>query len=100
MSRKDRPVEYAVQNIIDCLNARKVKATYGAVAGILGCIPQDVGRCLGERRREASWIVNKETGKPTGYDCSQIHKDVCDAKMIADSEELKKLLDEHSHISN
>ncbi len=63
MSRKDRPVEYVVQNIIDCLNARKVKATYGAVAGILGCHPRDVGRHLGERRKEASWIVKKKDRK-------------------------------------
>ncbi len=56
------------------LNSRKQRATYGAVAGIVGGIAQGLmnGR---PKTHEYSWIVAKSGGRPTGYTNSQIHPD-------------------------
>ena len=62
--------------IIRWLNERKVRATYGAVAAVLGVRPQSMGARLGPHSLEASWIVNASTSLPTGYESSEIHQDV------------------------
>jgi hypothetical protein len=62
--------------IITFLNDNRVRATYGAVAEILGVIPQSMGARLGPRHIEASWIVSAETGLPTGYSPTEIHPDL------------------------
>ena len=86
-----------LDDILDYLNTEKVRCTYGAVAGLLGIMPISVGSRLGERRREASWIVNGETGRPTGYTPEQIHRDLDMSlgKPITDPQELERLVDEH-----
>ena len=62
--------------IILFLNENKVRATYGAVAEILGVVPRSMGARLGPRHPEASWIVNADTGLPTGYSPTEIHPEV------------------------
>ena len=37
------------------------------LGGVLGISPRSVGRALGARCPEASWIVAKKTEQPTGY---------------------------------
>ena len=89
-----------LDDILDYLNTEKVRCTYGAAAGVLGIIPISVGRQLGERRREASWIVSKETGRPTGYTPEQIHQDLSMSrrKPIAEPEKLERLVNEHRRL--
>ena len=45
------------QAILDALNREKIRATYGAVADVLGIPAGSVGQILGMRRPEASWVV-------------------------------------------
>jgi hypothetical protein len=59
-----------LDDIVSYLNAAEVRATYGAVAQLVGGIAQSIGARLGGlagRRREASWVVNAKTGMPTAY---------------------------------
>ena len=65
--------------IVRFLNEEKVRATYGAVADLIGGIARGVGARLTaiySMSPEASWVVNAETGRPTGYDQSQWHPDL------------------------
>jgi hypothetical protein len=55
------------------LNGEQVRATYGAVAEVLGVIPRSMGALLGPRRPEASWIVSAENGLPTDYSPDEWH---------------------------
>jgi hypothetical protein len=48
-------------DIIRFLHQERVRATYGAVAGVLGVVPQSMGARLGPHTIEASWIVNAKT---------------------------------------
>ena len=66
-----------ISKVLRFLNEAKIRATYGAVVEALGDVPgRTVGAMLGDRRREASWVVNSDTGEPTGYERSQCHPDL------------------------
>ncbi len=77
--------------IIRFLNQAKVRATYGAVARVLGVVPQSMGARLGPHTIEASWIVNAKTGWPTGYAADEIHPDLTsNPEIITTSEGLRR----------
>ncbi len=59
--------------VLQFLNAEQVRATYGAVGELVGVSPRNVGALLGDRRPEASWVVNAADGVPSGYDADQVH---------------------------
>jgi hypothetical protein len=61
----------SLEEIVDLLDQHGRRATYGAVAAIVGQSPRSLlkGR---ERGRRFSWIVNRETGLPTGYADDQL----------------------------
>ena len=61
-----------LDQILDCLNRKRVRATYGAVGAVIGRPVRGVGSALGDRTRRASWVVNARTGRPTGYARSQL----------------------------
>ena len=65
-----------IEHILEALNKQKIRAKYGAVGQVLGIHPRNVGKLLGQRRPEASWIVSAETGKPSRYPASECHKDL------------------------
>ena len=48
----------SIDDILSYLNAVHVRCTYGAVGEAMGVPAQSVGGLLGERRKEASWVVN------------------------------------------
>jgi hypothetical protein len=59
-----------LDDIVAYLNAAQVRATYGAVAQVLGGIAQSIGARLGGvegQRPEVSWVVNAKTELPTNY---------------------------------
>ena len=63
-----------IEEILEYLNAACVRCTYEAVGEIIGVPPQSVGGSyLGEPRPEASWVVRKDRGEPTGYNPDQKH---------------------------
>ena len=81
-----------LDEIVDQLDQQGQRATYGAVARLLGHSPRSLlkGR---ERGRRFSWIVNRETGLPTGYSDDQIDPRVKDSgAIISDYTELDRWL--------
>ena len=61
----------SLDQIVDMLDQHGQRATYGAVARLVGHSPRSLlkGR---ERGRRYSWIVNRETGRQSGYAEDQI----------------------------
>jgi hypothetical protein len=69
-----------LRGVVARLDAQKQRATYGAVAGLVGVLPRGL---MGRRPKgiEYSWVVAGTTakglrrGRPTGYTIDQIHPD-------------------------
>lgn len=87
-----------LNEIVGYLNAAQLRATYGAVAELVGGIAQSVGDRLGGvagRRPEASWVVNSETEMPTGYLPEQWHPALRQSShVIRNGDELWQRLEE------
>ena len=93
----------SLDGIVAQLNERKQRATYGAVAYLVGVLPRGLmsGR---EKGYTDSWVVaatrsdGSRRGWPTGYTKNQIHPDcyrqICEGtdKIIEDAEDLKQWL--------
>lgn len=72
-----------IEIILTFLSRERVRATYGAVGEAIGGVPgRAVGSMLGDRRPEASWVVNSETGLPTGYERGERAPDLTDNPTI------------------
>src|SRR5262245_58997268 len=65
--------DVSLDEILRFLNHEHVRATYGAVAEVLGVVPRSIGAQLGARRPEASWVVNASNGVPTDYSEDEWH---------------------------
>lgn len=78
--------------ILRCLAKHQMCATYGAVAGVYGGSARSIGNSLGERRPEASWVVNDTTLEPTGYKPSERDPLSLRAKVITTAHDLQRLL--------
>jgi hypothetical protein len=61
-----------LEQIVEALSRHEQPATYGAVAGLVGRPPKSlmVGR---PRDPKHSWIVERRTGRPTGYAPEELH---------------------------
>ncbi|NOI30541.1 hypothetical protein [Vibrio coralliilyticus] len=81
-----------ISKILDYLNETEVRATYGAVAEVLGVLPRSVGQqFLGEKRPYASWVVREDTGLPTDYSEEQLHpKLLCKKSLIKSGAVLRR----------
>ena len=75
-----------LDEIVDLLDQHGQRATYGAVARLLGQSPRSLlkGR---DRGRRFSWIVNRDTGLPTGYADDQIDPRLRDSGPVIDSDD-------------
>lgn len=85
-----------LDTILDQLDQFHQRATYGAVAAVVNSSPRSLmtGR---ERNPKSSWIVNRGTGKPTGYSDDQIHPEIGErAKILDTPESLRAWLNEPS----
>ena len=83
----------SLDQIIDLLDQRGQRATYGAVARLVGHTPRSLlkGR---DRGRRYSWIVNRESGLPTGYTDEQIDPRLRESgPVISDDAELRRWLE-------
>ena len=76
--------------IIQFLNREQIRATYTAVAGILGVQPISMGARLGPHSVEKSWIVSKKTGKQTDYTADEIHPALSNSDVIQTTRELRR----------
>lgn len=63
----------SLDEILQFLNDEQVRATDAAVAQLLGVPARSMSGLLGDRRAEASWVVNAETGLPADYDQTDWH---------------------------
>ena len=61
-----------MDQILDALDTAHQRATYGAVAAVVGVSPRALmaGR---ERNQRHSWVVNLRTGLPTDYTAELVH---------------------------
>ena len=81
-----------LDQILDCLNRKRVRATYGAVGAVIGRPARGVGSAIGDRTRRASWVVNARTGRPTGYAHSQVDPNLYrTSHVIKTGDELRQL---------
>ena len=96
INSRPTPGQAGINKILDCLNAEKIRCTYGSVAEYLKIEPIKVGSVLGQRRPEASWVVGKNSLRPTGYTKDQIHPDLDKNKeVITTGIELQRLLERY-----
>jgi len=65
-----------LEEIILLLYRHRQRATYGAVAAVVGIAAQGIGRRLGRRCPLNSWVVSAHTGSPTGYTAAEMHPDL------------------------
>lgn len=68
---------WTIDNILDLLSQFHQRATYGAVGGVIS-IPAAFVMQGRPRDHRHSWVVNQETGDPTGYTQAQ-----CDPQLHA-----------------
>src|SRR5262249_27637835 len=74
--RRGSLASVTLEEILRFLNDTKVRATYGAVAEVLGVVPRSMSARLGPHRPEASWIVSGENGLPTDYSEDEWHPEL------------------------
>ena len=78
-----------LDGILSALNQHQQRATYSAVAALVGESPRLLmhGRT---REQGNSWIVSKNTGRPTGYSDADIHPRLtANETILATREELE-----------
>ncbi len=79
----------ALIRIVEFLDREKIRATYQAVGQAAGVPTRSVGRLLGDRCEKASWVVNGDTGDPTGYTRLDKHPALYEKKeIIRDGDDL------------
>jgi hypothetical protein len=85
--------DMTMDQILDALDRGHQRATYSAVAALLGKPPRTLmqGR---ERDQRHSWVVSRKTGEPTGYTPELLHPDLRERSEVFDTkEELSAWLD-------
>lgn len=63
---------HQLEDILTALGRHHQRATYSAVAALVGTTPRLLMRGK-PRAPDNSWIVSKSTGKPTGYAEADVH---------------------------
>ena len=77
---------HTMDSILDHLNDARQRATYGAVAAVVGTSPRTLmAGC--ERDLRHSWVVSRKTGTPTGYADELMHPDLMASERIIESRE-------------
>lgn len=85
--------DWVTREVLEFVNNAGIRCTCGAIAGLLRVHQLAVGRYLGERRPETSWIVNGDTSEPTGYSPEQKHPNLHNnPEIIRDPQELRERL--------
>lgn len=75
MPQTEQVVSQSIDSIAEQLDRFRQRATYGAVAAVLGRSPRNLmaGR---SRSQGDSWIVSNSNGMPTGYEPDQVHPEI------------------------
>ena len=80
---------YSLDSIVELLDRHHKRATYGAVAKLVGKPATFLmqGRLRDHRH---SWVVNQGTGLPTGYNSDDIHPSLKeDPEILSNPENLR-----------
>ena len=89
-----------IRQALDYLNEKQVRATYTALQSYLGfgvLDKVDWAEILGPHRQYASWVVNKKTGLPTGYDTGGMHPALLKtAKIITKGRQLQMAVEDYT----
>jgi hypothetical protein len=82
-----------LSEIIKCLAANRQRATYGAVANLLGTSPRGLMRDR-PMTKENSWVVSQKKKLPTGYEEKDMAPGVRakEGVVISDAETLRSWL--------
>ncbi len=91
----ERPMsgQFRPREVLACLERKKMRCTDGAVAGLLGIQPHDLGRILGPKRPASSWVVSASTHRPAGYGQDEMHPDLFrNERVIETPEDLKQFI--------
>jgi hypothetical protein len=84
-----------LDGVLDILGRHRQRATFGAVAGILGREPRSLFNGYA-RTPKTAWVVNKTTGLPTGTNESDFPDGLLQNKRVIDApDELRAWLQEH-----
>lgn len=79
---------FSVKVIVETLNQHHQRATYGAVAGLLGKVPRSVMSGY-PRDWKHSWVVNQADGAPTDYPAPKVHPALYERpRVLTSAEEL------------
>ena len=79
---------WTLDMIIEILEENTQRATYGAVAGVVGGHPRNVMSHLPRTPRN-SWVVAKANGRPSGYLPHEMHPQLFSTSyVITDGDEL------------
>ena len=77
---------YTLDAVLAALHQHQQRATYSAVAALLGQTPRLLMHGQ-PRAPENSWIVSKHNGRPTGYRDADIHPELTANEMILTTRE-------------
>jgi hypothetical protein len=89
---EDTMPTHQLDDILSALNSHQQRATYSAVAALVGETPRRLMRGK-PRAPDHSWIVSKATGRPTGYAETDVHPGLtANEKVLATREELSDWL--------
>ena len=78
-----------LKQVLEFLNRNKLRAGYRDVAGFLGLPPGSLSEMLEHRRPDACWVVNLETGRPSGYSEAECDPALRSNDIIADEDDLR-----------
>jgi hypothetical protein len=78
--------DFTMDQILDALDRNHQRATYGAVAALLGKSPRVLmqGR---ERDQRHSWVVSRKNGEPTGYEATLVHPALRERDTVLETKE-------------
>ncbi len=86
--------DLTLDQILDILQHHRQRATFGAVAGVLGREPLNLFEGYPRTPRTA-WVVSKGTGQPTGHKQSELPADLfTNAYVITTKEELLRWIEQ------
>jgi hypothetical protein len=82
-----------MDRILDALDHGRQRATYGAVAAVVGESPRVLMKGRSRDTRH-SWVVSKTTGLPTGYAPVDIHPELLSKpEVLSTREQLSQWLE-------
>jgi hypothetical protein len=78
--------ELTMDTILDALDTGHQRATYGAVAALLGKSPRTLMTGC-DRDQRHSWVVSRKNGEPTGYAPEQVHPSLRERPEVFETKE-------------